>query len=103
MTVYYKQVKLFHALKKDDGYNLSPYCWQMCFDNEFYDAPAPCCPDITASADAAICIGQSTNLSVVGEPGYTYTWSPAIGLSCITCTNPTASPAATTIPPSRPA
>lgn len=39
--------------------------------------------------------GESTTLSATG--GITYTWSPAAGLSCSNCPNPSASPTQTTV------
>jgi gliding motility-associated-like protein len=41
-----------------------------------------------------ILTGQSTQL--FGTGGYTYSWSPATGLSCTNCQNPVASPMTTT-------
>ncbi|MBL7682563.1 MAG: gliding motility-associated C-terminal domain-containing protein [Flavipsychrobacter sp.] len=52
-------------------------------------------PNVGAtSANAAICLGGSTALSATGAS--TYTWSPATGLSCTNCNNPTANPTTTT-------
>ena len=51
-------------------------------------------PTITASNNTTICEGTSTQLQVSGAA--TYVWSPAVGLSCINCPNPTASPTTTT-------
>jgi len=51
-------------------------------------------PVITVSPDIALCIGFSTPLSVSG--GTSYQWSPAAGLSCTNCSNPTAQPSVTT-------
>jgi gliding motility-associated-like protein len=39
--------------------------------------------------------GESTTLTATG--GVTYTWTPASGLSCTNCPNPTASPSQTTV------
>ncbi|MBK8521599.1 MAG: PKD domain-containing protein [Chitinophagaceae bacterium] len=47
-------------------------------------------PVINAGNDVQICRGTPTRLTALG--GDTYTWSPALGLSCTTCTNPNASP-----------
>lgn len=52
-------------------------------------------PDAITGPDVTICIGQSTVLN--GGGGVYYSWSPASGLSCATCPNPTATPAATTV------
>jgi hypothetical protein len=55
-----------------------------------------CPPDVVASASPTfICPGGSSNLSVSGAN--TYLWTPPTGLSCTTCSNPTATPAVTTI------
>lgn len=54
---------------------------------------------VAANPGTTICSGSSTTLtaSLPGSPsGFTYSWSPATGLSCTTCTSPTASPTSTT-------
>lgn len=44
-----------------------------------------------------ICVGETIGLNVNGATGLSNpSWSPLTGLSCILCTNPTASPAETT-------
>lgn len=44
-----------------------------------------------------VCVGGSINLLVGNTAGLSnFQWSPAVGLSCITCANPTAAPATTT-------
>jgi len=48
----------------------------------------------TASADATICNGSSTNLTASG--GTTYAWSPSTGLSDASINNPVANPTDTT-------
>ncbi|MBI4947670.1 MAG: VCBS repeat-containing protein [Bacteroidetes bacterium] len=57
-------------------------------------------PVVIASATSPICsVGQSSNLSATGYggvPPYTYSWTPAFGLSCPTCSTTTASPNNTT-------
>ncbi len=52
--------------------------------------PAP----LIAGSSPIICAGQSAALSVSGAA--TYNWSPATGLSCTNCSNPTANPPTTT-------
>lgn len=52
-------------------------------------------PAADAGSDVDICLGSSTILSASG--GNTYAWSPGTGLSSATVSNPTASPATTTI------
>ncbi len=47
--------------------------------------------------DSTMVIGQEVQLNVYAGPGYTYQWSPATGLSCITCPNPIAQPLVNTI------
>ncbi|MFN6039273.1 MAG: PKD domain-containing protein, partial [Bacteroidota bacterium] len=49
---------------------------------------------VTASQNS-ICNGQSVNLNATG--GGTYSWSPASGLSCTNCSNPTATPTTSTV------
>jgi gliding motility-associated-like protein len=46
------------------------------------------------AGDTTICAGGSAPLLATG--GFLYNWTPATGLSCTTCPNPIASPAATT-------
>ena len=48
----------------------------------------------TVSNDVTILLGTNTTLSVSG--GGRYQWSPASGLSCVTCKNPVANPLSTT-------
>jgi gliding motility-associated-like protein len=44
-----------------------------------------------------LCIGESTNLLVSNTAGLSnLQWSPPVGLSCISCNNPTAAPSSTT-------
>lgn len=55
----------------------------------------PSTPIVTVNASpSTISAGGSAQLTATG--GGTYLWSPAAGLSCTACPNPTASPAATT-------
>jgi len=51
-------------------------------------------PTLTTSSNTTICAGESTQLSVGGAESYF--WSPALGLSCVLCPFPTASPTTTT-------
>jgi len=47
--------------------------------------------------NATIALGNDTGLNVSGASvGSTYSWSPAEGLSCVTCPDPVASPTVTT-------
>lgn len=52
-------------------------------------------PVIQKGPNPSICEGASIQLAVTGAA--TYSWSPATGLSCTNCSNPTASPASTTV------
>lgn len=52
-------------------------------------------PVANAGPDAIICIGGDTLLNPSG--GLSYSWSPATGLSCTACQNPSAGPSLTTI------
>ncbi|MCF8281438.1 MAG: gliding motility-associated C-terminal domain-containing protein [Bacteroidales bacterium] len=49
---------------------------------------------VSAGLDVSICLGDSTQLQATGANSYT--WAPAIGLSCTNCPNPVASPTVTT-------
>src|SRR5690606_6373856 len=51
-------------------------------------------PSITTSNNQTICEGNAAQLQVSGAQ--TYIWTPATGLSCTNCANPTASPTNTT-------
>jgi gliding motility-associated-like protein len=51
-------------------------------------------PNVTVSGNSAICAGGSTTLTASGA--VSYSWSPATGLSCTSCANPTANPTITT-------
>lgn len=52
-------------------------------------------PTITATGDTTICEGASVQLQAFGASSYL--WTPAAGLSCVTCYNPIAKPSATTV------
>lgn len=61
---------------------------------DIYDAT-----DVSVSETQVICLGQETALQaqILGDStGATYSWSPSVGLSCIDCLNPIASPSDTT-------
>jgi len=51
---------------------------------------------LNASPDTSICRGNSVQLISSVDPDYTYSWSPADGLSSTTVSNPIATPKATT-------
>lgn len=50
-------------------------------------------PTLTLSSDVTIIKGTSTTLTATG--GTTYTWTPSLGLSCVNCETPIASPLVT--------
>lgn len=52
-------------------------------------------PNIVATSDVAICTGSCTIIGASG--GFSYVWSPATGLSCQLCPDPTACPTSTTM------
>ena len=50
-------------------------------------------PVITTSGNKTICIGDSTHITAFSTPiGVTYSWAPATGLSCTSCSSPYAAP-----------
>ncbi len=51
-------------------------------------------PVVSGGSSVAICYGNSTSMTASGAD--VYSWSPADGLSCTNCSNPTASPTVTT-------
>lgn len=52
---------------------------------------------VNAGLDRTICAGGSVGLNATGSGATSYVWSPATGLSCTNCANPTASPTVTTV------
>jgi len=52
-------------------------------------------PQVTAGADRMICRGDTVRLQAAGAG--TYSWSPATGLSCVSCADPVAAPPAPTV------
>lgn len=65
-----------------------------CKDTTTVDVTVNPLPNVDAGADKDICIGNSTTLLATGAT--TYDWTPATGLSCTNCANPTANPTTTT-------
>lgn len=53
-------------------------------------------PVADAGPDQILCSGLSTTIGIAPVAGHTYSWSPAVGLSSSTVSNPTASPIITT-------
>ena len=51
-------------------------------------------PVITTGTNPSICAGSSVQLAAAGATAYT--WTPATGLSCTSCSNPVAAPSGTT-------
>jgi gliding motility-associated-like protein len=50
-------------------------------------------PTISTEAEVIVLAGSETQLQAsTNVPGATYLWSPANGLSCVTCSNPLANP-----------
>ncbi len=54
-------------------------------------------PPATVQFDTAMVIGQTYQLNVDQGAGYSYSWTPATGLSCTDCPNPVAQPLVNTI------
>ncbi len=54
-------------------------------------------PNVAQASSFTICNGASIQIEVISEPGITYSWSPAIGLSDATIPNPIANPRQTTV------
>jgi PKD repeat protein len=52
-------------------------------------------PTADAGVNDSICSGENSILN--GSGSGSYSWSPSVSLSCVTCANPVASPTATTI------
>ena len=65
-----------------------------CLSNQSVQVTVVPTPTLNVSADVIIVKGASTTLSVSG--GTNYNWSPNTNLTCLTCSNPTASPSVTT-------
>lgn len=65
-----------------------------CFDTTYNTITVNPSPTLVASADVTICRGASTPLLATGSSNIV--WSPATGLSCTTCSNPSAFPTVTT-------
>ncbi len=54
-------------------------------------------PIVTQSSSFIICNGASVQIGAISQPGTTYSWSPAIGLSDAAISNPIATPQQTTV------
>ncbi len=66
-----------------------------CYDTVLHTIRINPSPVINASPDITLCRGSSAPLLVTGT-GTQFNWLPLQGLSCYNCTNPIASPIATT-------
>ena len=64
-------------------------------DTAFATVTVLSAPVADAGSDVTINIGESTTL--ISSGGGTYAWSPSTGLSCTLCSDPVASPSATTL------
>jgi gliding motility-associated-like protein len=77
---------------------LTPFPGYGCPDT-LYTRISPSALNLNPSNDTAICRGRATmlesNATDIAVPLY-YSWTPATGLSCVTCANPVASPSVTT-------
>ena len=81
--------------------NPGPYSVQLiagtingCFDTAVHNLQVNPTPNIIASADVVLCLGNSTNLNAIGSTNYQ--WTPVQGLSCTNCASPVAAPLVTT-------
>ena len=61
-----------------------------CIDTTFGNFEAFSKPVINAGSDILICQGTGQTITATGAP--TFTWSPSVGLSCINCSSPIATP-----------
>ncbi len=52
-------------------------------------------PIADAGPDLTICLGETVQIGTVGQNGNKYRWTPAVGLSCSNCPNPTVTPTQT--------
>ncbi|MEP6597148.1 MAG: gliding motility-associated C-terminal domain-containing protein, partial [Ginsengibacter sp.] len=68
-----------------------------CINNDSTSVVINLNPRVGAGSDADICEGATTALQGSGVNAMSYTWSPATGLSNSSISNPSASPAETTL------
>jgi len=66
-----------------------------CKDTANSQVEAFALPLVNAGADKTICQGRGQAITATGAASYT--WSPATGLTCTTCSSPMATPAAATV------
>jgi gliding motility-associated-like protein len=62
--------------------------------------PNPPAISVSVGPNALLLLGDSLRLNAVAspsDPGYTYAWQPALGLSCPTCPDPVARPDTATL------
>ncbi|TDB58691.1 DUF7948 domain-containing protein, partial [Arundinibacter roseus] len=78
-------------------YNLSVTNNEGCFDSKPVTITVLSTPIIiNAGFDQSICEGSTVQVGSAAQPGYTYQWSPATGLSNTSISQPLASPISTT-------
>lgn len=62
----------------------------------FFNKATSQCPTVVTGSNYTICSGQSTKIGYTSQNQITYSWSPTIGLSNSSISNPIASPNSTT-------
>ena len=72
------------------NYSLTATNSSGCIDTTFGSFKAFSKPIINAGSDIIICQGTGQSLSATGAPSLS--WSPAIGLNCVNCATPVATP-----------
>ena len=72
------------------NYSLTATNSSGCIDTTFGSFEAFSKPIINAGSDIMICRGTGQTISATGAPSYS--WSPAVGLSCANCPSPIATP-----------
>ncbi|MFT3747636.1 MAG: PKD domain-containing protein [Agriterribacter sp.] len=98
---YYDESNPVHTFATGGSYDI----WMYVEDDEGHSDdqtititlpnPTPGPAPVNFGGDKTICSGNSVQLDAGNEPGATYIWSPATGLSSASVYNPTASPAST--------
>ena len=65
-----------------------------CYDTVYHTVTINPSPTVTTNNDINLCLGNTVQLNANGA--LQYSWTPIQGLSCISCSNPIASPTYTT-------
>jgi len=65
-----------------------------CYDTATISITINSLPQVNVSGDKQICLGSNVQLNAISSVN-NYSWSPNINLSCLTCSNPIASPIST--------